>query len=178
MCRARAIGCFFAYASSLSPVPPRQIPGCRPWANCLRRTKTGHQVTGPHERTVAQRHPQFFERHHRSVMHMLMRHGIVRRERWVKDAHSLERRTPPVRSPPRRECRAATPAKQNATAESPGPVPCGRPAGPSAGRQTAEGDAPPTRDEPPLVEAGHHTPVADSSTRSTMLWQAICLGRN
>ena len=27
-------------------------------------------------------------------MHMLMRHGIIRRERWVKDAHPLRHRTP------------------------------------------------------------------------------------
>ena len=53
----------------------------QPRAKGPRVTETRHQVTWHYQRSPAQPHPQFLERHHRGVMHMLMRHGMVRRER-------------------------------------------------------------------------------------------------
>ena len=66
----------------------------QPWANRPRLTKTRHQITWVHQRPPAQPHPQFFERHHRGVMHMLMRHRMVGRERSVKNAHPFGRNAP------------------------------------------------------------------------------------
>ena len=149
-------------AEGLGAPPPQTAARMQP----MGRIPLVHEDWSPIHRAAqahgeSQRRPAILRNDsHRGVMHMLVGHGMVRSERWVKDAHSLERRAPRFRRRGDQDPGRQRQLTRTATAESPGQSYLaadledhlhGRQAAPKVtrGRHSI--------DEPPLFEAGHHT---------------------